>query len=78
MLLAPALLAGMCVLHGAIPRWLDGVLLTPAVFSVIGPQHLPQVALWHGLNLPALMSLVTLLGRRALCCRWLRPRLEII
>ena len=62
MLLAPALLAGMCVLHGAIPRWLDSVLLTPAVFSVIGPQHLPQVALWHGLNLSALMSLVTLLG----------------
>jgi multicomponent Na+:H+ antiporter subunit A len=60
------LLAGMCVLHGAIPRWLDGVLLTPAVFSVIGSQHLPQVRLWHGLNLSALMSLVTLLGGAAL------------
>ncbi len=62
MLLAPALLAGLCVLHGAIPRWLDGVLLTPAVFSVIGQQPLAQVALWHGLNLPVLMSLVTLVG----------------
>jgi NADH:ubiquinone oxidoreductase subunit 5 (subunit L)/multisubunit Na+/H+ antiporter MnhA subunit len=66
MLVAPALLAGICILHGAIPRWLDSVLLTPAVFSVIGPQHLPQVALWHGLNLPALMSLITLLGGAAL------------
>jgi multicomponent Na+:H+ antiporter subunit A len=62
MLLAPALLAGLCVLQGVIPGWLDGALLTPAVFSVVGPQPLPQVALWHGLNLPALMSLVTLLG----------------
>jgi multicomponent Na+:H+ antiporter subunit A len=62
MLLAPALLAGMCVLHGVMPGWLDGVLLTPAVFSIVGPQSLPQVALWHGLNPPVLMSLVTLLG----------------
>jgi multicomponent Na+:H+ antiporter subunit A len=62
MLLAPALLAGLCVLHGAMPRWLDSLLLTPAVQTVIGPQPLAPVALWHGLNLPALMSLVTLLG----------------
>jgi NADH:ubiquinone oxidoreductase subunit 5 (subunit L)/multisubunit Na+/H+ antiporter MnhA subunit len=66
MLLGPALLAGLCILHGAIPRWLDSVLLTPAVFSVIGVQYLPQVMLWHGLNLPALMSLITLLGGTAL------------
>jgi multicomponent Na+:H+ antiporter subunit A len=66
MLLAPALLAGMCILHGAIPRWLDSVLLAPAVSSVIGPQNLPPVMLWHGLSLSALMSLVTLLGGAAL------------
>jgi multicomponent Na+:H+ antiporter subunit A len=66
MLLAPAVLAGMCVLHGAIPRWLGSVILTPAVVSVMGPQDLPPVMLWHGLNLPAMMSLVTLLGGAAL------------
>jgi multicomponent Na+:H+ antiporter subunit A len=66
MLLVPALLAGLCVLHGAMPRWLDSVLLTPAVFSVIGPQHLPQVMLWHGPNFAVLMSLITLLGGVAL------------
>jgi NADH:ubiquinone oxidoreductase subunit 5 (subunit L)/multisubunit Na+/H+ antiporter MnhA subunit len=66
MLMAPALLAGMCVMQGASPLWLDSALLTPAVFSVTGPQHLPGVKLWHGLNLPALMSLVTLLGGTAL------------
>jgi multicomponent Na+:H+ antiporter subunit A len=65
MILAPALLAGMCVLHGAMPRWLDSVVLTPAVFSVMGPQPLPPVMLWHGPNLPAMMSLVTLLGGAA-------------
>ena len=68
----------MCVLHGAIPRWLDGVLLTPAVFSVIGPQHLTPGSAVAWPEPLALMSLVTLLGRRALCCQWLRPRLEII
>jgi multicomponent Na+:H+ antiporter subunit A len=66
MLLAPALLAGLCILHGAIPRWLDSVLLGPAVFSVIGPQPLAPVALWHGLNLALFMSLLTLLGGLAL------------
>ena len=66
MLLAPALLAGLCILHGAMPRWLDSVLLTPAVFSVSGVQYLSSVMLWHGLNLPALMSLVTLLGGTAI------------
>jgi multicomponent Na+:H+ antiporter subunit A len=66
MLLAPALLAGLCVLQGVLPHWLDHTLLTPAVYSVIGPQPLPPIALWHGLNVTALMSLVTLLGGVAL------------
>ena len=67
MILAPALLAGVCVLHGAIPRWLDGVILAPAVDSVMGPQDFPPVMVWHGLSLPAMMSLVTLLGGGTLC-----------
>jgi multicomponent K+:H+ antiporter subunit A len=62
MLLAPAILAGLCVLQGVLPLWLDGILLAPAVHSVIGPQPLAPVALWHGMNLPVVMSLVTLLG----------------
>jgi NADH:ubiquinone oxidoreductase subunit 5 (subunit L)/multisubunit Na+/H+ antiporter MnhA subunit len=66
MLLAPAVLASMCVLTGALPGWLGNMLLTPAVASVVGPQNLPPVMLWHGLNLPAMMSLVTLLGGAAL------------
>jgi multicomponent Na+:H+ antiporter subunit A len=66
MLLAPALLAGVCVLQGVMPQWLDSVILTPAVFSVMGPQPLPPVLLWHGLNLPAMLSLGTLLGGAAL------------
>ncbi|HEX9867390.1 MAG TPA: hydrogen gas-evolving membrane-bound hydrogenase subunit E [Candidatus Tectomicrobia bacterium] len=62
MILAPAVLAGLCVLHGVAPGWLGNVLLTPAVVSVMGPQELPPVALWHGVNLAAMMSLATLLG----------------
>ena len=68
----------MCVLHGAIPRWLDGVLLTPAVFSVIGPQHLPQVSVVAWPEPLPLMSLVTLLGGAALYVSVAPPRLEII
>jgi multicomponent Na+:H+ antiporter subunit A len=62
MILAPAVLAGMCVLHGVAPRWLGSMILAPAVVSVMGPQALPPVMLWHGLNFPAMMSLATLLG----------------
>jgi NADH:ubiquinone oxidoreductase subunit 5 (subunit L)/multisubunit Na+/H+ antiporter MnhA subunit len=62
MILAPAVLAALCVLHGAIPRVLDSAVLTPAVVSVMGPQHLPPVMLWHGLNLPVMMSLGALVG----------------
>jgi NADH:ubiquinone oxidoreductase subunit 5 (subunit L)/multisubunit Na+/H+ antiporter MnhA subunit len=66
MLVAPALLAGLCILQGVWPDWLDHRLLTPAVSSVIGPQPLPPIALWHGLNLTASLSLITLLGGVAL------------
>lgn len=66
MILAPAVLATLCILHGVAPHWLESLILMPAVVSVMGPQELPPVALWHGLNLAALMSLATLLGGAAL------------
>jgi len=56
----------MCVVHGVFPGWLSNTMLTPAVASVVSPQNLPAVMLWHGLNLPMMMSLVTLLGGAAL------------
>jgi multicomponent Na+:H+ antiporter subunit A len=66
MILAPAVLAAFCILHGAIPRVLDSAVLTPAVVSVMGPQHFLPVMLWHGLNLPVMMSLGALVGGAAL------------
>ncbi|HSF30735.1 MAG TPA: hydrogen gas-evolving membrane-bound hydrogenase subunit E [Candidatus Tectomicrobia bacterium] len=66
MILAPAVLAALCILHGALPRVLDSAVLTPAVASITGPQPLPPVMLWHGLNLPVLMSLGALVGGVAL------------
>jgi multicomponent Na+:H+ antiporter subunit A len=66
MLLPPGLLAGLCVLVGIFPQLLAGTLFVPAVVSVTGPQSLPPLALWHGFNLPVLMSLLALLGGTAL------------
>jgi NADH:ubiquinone oxidoreductase subunit 5 (subunit L)/multisubunit Na+/H+ antiporter MnhA subunit len=66
MLLAPGILAAVCVLAGTLPRLLDSLIVVPAVFSVTGPRPLPALALWHGLNLPVLMSLLALGGGAAL------------
>jgi multicomponent Na+:H+ antiporter subunit A len=66
MLLAPAVLAALCILHGAIPQWLESGILTPSTVSVMGHHDLPPVRLWHGLNLPVAMSLGALLGGAAL------------
>ena len=66
MLLAPGVLAGVCVLAGAWPALFDSIIIAPAVVSVTGPQPLPPLALWHGFNLPVLMSLLALVGSAAL------------
>src|SRR5690606_3699027 len=54
---APALLAVAAVALGIAPGMVDAGLVAPAARAVLGePAHTP-LALWHGVNVPLLMSL---------------------
>lgn len=57
------LLVLLCLLVGIAPAFSAGPLLASAVSAVLG-EHTPQysLALWHGFNLPMLMSLAALAG----------------
>jgi multicomponent K+:H+ antiporter subunit A len=63
MLLPSALLVGACLLVGIFPGPTIGPILETAVRSILGaglPDY--ELAVWHGLTLPLLMSLVALGG----------------
>ncbi|WP_331345064.1 monovalent cation/H+ antiporter subunit A [Cellvibrio sp. UBA7661] len=63
MILPMALLCALCLLVGVLPNVTVAPFLDAASLAVLGdslPEH--HIALWHGLNLPLLMSLVALLG----------------
>lgn len=62
MLLAPAILAGMCLLVGIFPGPLEATVLAPAVFSITGQEGWESLSLWHGFTGPVLMSAVSLMG----------------
>jgi multicomponent K+:H+ antiporter subunit A len=52
-----------CILVGVLPALVVGGLLDVAAGSVLGP-HMPDVhlALWHGVNVPLMMSIVAFTG----------------
>jgi len=62
MLLAPAILAGMCLLMGVFPAPLEALVLAPAVSSIAGQDAWQPLAIWHGFTGPVLMSAVALVG----------------
>lgn len=56
-------LVGLCVLVGVLPGLTIGPALAVAVRSVLGDETPTySLALWHGLNLPLLMSAIALVG----------------
>ena len=57
------ILVALCILVGIFPNYLVGDLLKAASSSVL-PHGLPQysLAIWHGFNVPLLMSVLALLG----------------
>ncbi|MGY6269228.1 monovalent cation/H+ antiporter subunit A [Achromobacter denitrificans] len=59
MLFPSALLVFMCLLVGVVPSLTVGPFLASAARSILG-QDMPEysLAVWHGLNLPLVMSLV--------------------
>src|SRR5690554_5579049 len=66
-----------CLLVGIVPAWTVGPLLAVAAEASLG-HALPQydLAIWHGFNMPLLMSFIALLGgiviysQRAFLFRW--------
>jgi len=57
------ILVGLCLLVGVFPEYTVGAILTHASTAVLG-GHLPDfhLKIWHGLNLPLMMSLLALIG----------------
>jgi len=61
------ILVGLCLIVGIFPEYTVGAILTQASSVVLGgdvPDYHLQI--WHGLNLPLLMSLLALLGGGAI------------
>ncbi len=63
-MMAPvALLAALCVLVGVLPMLTLGPLVLVASTAMLGhPPPEFQLAIWHGFNLPLLLSLLALIG----------------
>lgn len=58
--LGALVLAVLGLLYGVVPGLVDETLIGPAAASVLGAPYLDfHLALWHGLNLPLLLSAVT-------------------
>ena len=85
-MLAPVeILVGLCLLVGILPVLTVNALLAVAAAATIGGEPAPySLAIWHGFNLPLLMSAIALLGglvlyfRREQLFRWQRhlPRVD--
>ena len=67
MLVPSALLVLACLVVGVLPSLTVGPLLDVAAASVLGAELPPySLAVWHGLNLPLMMSLIAMAGGVAL------------
>ncbi len=78
MLAGPLILASCGLAFGLIPWVIGGPLVTPGVHAVLGREGtVAELTLWHGINLPLILSLVTFAGGTAVYLRhlWLRARI---
>ncbi|WP_163558632.1 putative monovalent cation/H+ antiporter subunit A [Halomonas sp. NO4] len=76
MLLGPAVLAALSLLLGLMPGGLDG-LVQAIVVGIGAPEANVHLALWHGINLPLLMSLAALVLGWLIFRRWDRLRARL-
>jgi multicomponent Na+:H+ antiporter subunit A len=60
LLLGPAFMGGLCLLFGLIPGWVSDTLIEPAVHAFHGGGERIQLAIFHGVNTPLLLSIATL------------------
>ncbi|MDX9766060.1 MAG: putative monovalent cation/H+ antiporter subunit A [Ectothiorhodospiraceae bacterium] len=70
LLAGPALLALLGLLFGLLPGLAERGLLAAAAGAVHGQAVTPNLALWHGLNLPLAMSALTLVAGLLVAWRW--------
>ena len=68
--IGPALLATLGVVFGLVPSLITGPLVTPAVGAVYGAWAPVQLALWHGVNMPLLLSALSVVAGLALYVLW--------
>jgi len=59
MWLPPMLLAGLGLTFGVAPDLIGGTLVQPAVTAVLGRPETVDLALWHGINVPLALSILT-------------------
>lgn len=57
----PALLAVLGLAFGLFPSLIDGVIVTPVVQSILPGEEAVYLKIWHGVNLPLMLSLLTFL-----------------
>ncbi len=62
MWIGPVTLASLGLIFGVLPFLIDGSLMTPTASAVFGEHVEVSLSLWHGINLPLILSVVTLLG----------------
>jgi multicomponent Na+:H+ antiporter subunit A len=62
MWIGPAVLGVLSLVFGFLPFLLSGSIMVPAATSVAGVPTDFKLAVWHGINLPLILSVVTLLG----------------
>ncbi len=81
----PLVLGATGLVIGLFPNWLERPLVEPAVATILNQPVTLKVALWHGWNLPLLLSAVTLLlGFVIYRFRWLlwrvgnEPKVRIV
>ena len=74
MWLGPLVLAFLGLLFGLLPPYVGEGLVQPAVSSVQGKPEVVKLALWHGVNVPLLLSVITLAIGIGLYVRHLQVR----
>src|SRR5690554_778701 len=77
MLLGPACLAVLSLLFGLVPVLAGMGVLTAAATAVMGEPVSVSLSLWHGINIPLVMSIVTLALGYLLFQRWDRVRARL-
>ena len=59
MWIGPLLLAGLGLTFGLAPSLISDTLVQPAVAAVLGRPEVIKLSLWHGINVPLMLSLLT-------------------